>query len=166
MDSVRIHKQIGNGLPRLLTTGRRKDYRAHVFDRIVFLTEPDTLSLRYYFDSWRGSGYLQPEKRLMFAVLQDAVECFQNQKFEQRNKATSQFMDTEEWIFRDDHDWPFSFFNICEAVGMDPDYLRKGLLHWKERVVQNKYLMAKDHQQRICQLARGTSKHPCTSSRL
>jgi len=70
----------------------------------------------------------QPEKRLMLAVLQGAVECFQDYAEQDRL-----FKDAEEWIFEDDHEWPFSFINICEAVDIDPKYLRKGLSHWKKR---------------------------------
>jgi len=38
------------------------------------------------------------------------------------------FKEAEEWNFEDDHEWPFSFINICQAVDMNPKYLRKGLL--------------------------------------
>jgi hypothetical protein len=77
-----------------------------------------------------GTGDLQPEKRLMLAVLQGAVECFQDYAEDDRL-----FKETEEWIFEDDHEWPFSFINICEAVDMDPKYLRKGLLHWRQSAI-------------------------------
>ena len=29
-----------------------------------------------------------------------------------------------------DGDWVFSFENICEALGFNPAYVRKGLLRW------------------------------------
>jgi hypothetical protein len=77
-----------------------------------------------------GTGDLQPEKRLMLAVLQGAVECFQDYAEDDRL-----FKETEEWIFEDDHEWPFSFINICQAVDLNPKYLRKGLLHWRQRAV-------------------------------
>ena len=72
----------------------------------------------------------QPEKRLMLAVLQGAVECFQDYAEQDRL-----FKDAEEWIFEDDHEWPYSFINICEAVDMNPKYLRKGLLHWRQSAI-------------------------------
>jgi hypothetical protein len=77
-----------------------------------------------------GTGDLQPEKRLMLAVLQGAVECFQDYAEDDRL-----FKETEEWFFEDDHDWPFSFINICEAVDMNPKYLRKGLLHRRQSAI-------------------------------
>ena len=77
-----------------------------------------------------GASPTQPEKTLMFAVLLDAVECFQKYAGREANRL---FKDTDKWIFEDDHEWPFSFINICEAVDIDPKYLRKGLSHWKKR---------------------------------
>src|SRR5882672_7600237 len=74
-----------------------------------------------------GTGDLQPEKRLMLAVLQEAVECFK--EYAEHDRL---FKETKEWIFEDDYEWPFSFINICEAVDMDPKYLRKGLWHWRQ----------------------------------
>jgi len=29
-------------------------------------------------------------------------------------------------------DWIFSFVNCCDALGIEPDYLRQGLLRWKQ----------------------------------
>ena len=77
-----------------------------------------------HFDQFHEPSQIQPEKRLMFAVLLDAVECFQKYAGHEANRL---FKDTDEWIFEDDPECPFSFINICEAVGMDPEYLRKGL---------------------------------------
>ena len=78
-----------------------------------------------------GIGELQSEKKLMFAILLDAVECFQDYTEQDRL-----FTDAEEWIFEDDHEWPYSFINISQAVDMNPKYLRKGLLDWRQRGIQ------------------------------
>ncbi len=115
-------------------------YSTRVFDQTVSLSEPDTLSMQRYFDSWSGTGYLQPEKRLMFAVLLDAVECFQKYPFARGNKSSGLLKDAEEWIFEDDHDWPFSFINICDIVEIDPHYLRKGLSRWRQRAIREPIL--------------------------
>jgi hypothetical protein len=90
------------------------------FDSVDSISQLDILTV----DQWNGTPCLQPEKTLMFAVLLDAVECFQKYAGHEANRL---FKDTDEWIFEDDPEWPFSFINICEAVGMDPEYLRKGL---------------------------------------
>ena len=88
-----------------------------------------SLSESAIFDFY-GAANLQPEKRLMFAILLDAVECFQEYAEQDRL-----FKDAEQWIFEDDHEWPYSFINICEAVDMNPKYLRKGLLHGRQSAI-------------------------------
>ena len=32
-----------------------------------------------------------------------------------------------------DYDWPFSFVNVCETLGIDPAALRSALLDWKAK---------------------------------
>ena len=71
-----------------------------------------------------------PEKRLMFAILLDAIECFQKYLGHEDNRI---FKETEKWVFDDNQGGVFLFINVCEALEIDPQYLRKGLLHWRKR---------------------------------
>jgi hypothetical protein len=73
----------------------------------------------------------------MFAVLLDAVECFQKYALLRDEYANRLFRETEIWIFEENRDWPFSFVSICEALAIDPQYLRKGLLRWKQTAMQS-----------------------------
>lgn len=106
-------------------------HNGNVSSAIVDLSEPDILSTQQYLDGSRGGNCFHPEQRLMLAVLLDAVECFQKRPVSRKRKPTSLFLATEAWIFEDDWQWPFSFVNICEGLGVDPAYLRKGLHRWK-----------------------------------
>jgi hypothetical protein len=45
------------------------------------------------------------------------------------------YTDAEQWLLDDDRSYLFSFANICEALGFEPDYLRQGLMRWKETVL-------------------------------
>jgi hypothetical protein len=72
------------------------------------------------------------EERLMLAVLQDAVECFQEYVLAQEVREKKLFQDAQDWILEKNTEWPFSFENICEALQLNPDYIRRGLLVWKE----------------------------------
>ena len=47
-------------------------------EKIASLFEPDTLLSAQYFDSLRRKAILEPEKRLVLAVLEDAINCFQD----------------------------------------------------------------------------------------
>src|SRR6266481_8851900 len=74
----------------------------------------------------------EAEERLMLAVLINAVQCFQTYVLAQNHWDEKLFREAEDWIFKKHSHWLFSFENICETFGLDPDYLRRGLLHWKE----------------------------------
>jgi len=107
-------------------------------DRIASLFQPDTLLSEQYLETYRRKTHLEPEKRLMLAVLEDAVSCFQKYVTAQRRKEKALFQEVEEWFTEQDNDCFFSFENICESLGLAPDYLRKGLVQWKEGQVRPK----------------------------
>jgi hypothetical protein len=69
----------------------------------------------------------------MIAVLEDAIECFQKCVTAKDNRSRQLGVEAEEWFLADDHDWLFSFVNVCENLEIDPEFLRRGLLLWKER---------------------------------
>jgi hypothetical protein len=72
------------------------------------------------------------EERLMLAVLQDAVDCFQQYAFSECPREKQLFNEAERWVLERNSDWLFSFENICETLQLDPGYIRRGLRLWKE----------------------------------
>jgi hypothetical protein len=102
-------------------------------DKTTALFRPDTLLQHEYFEIFRRKTHLQPEKRLMFAVLEDAIACFQKYISARDVKGKGIFHDAESWILDENSDWLFSFAHICEVLGIDPNYLRQGLMRWKQK---------------------------------
>lgn len=82
-------------------------------------------------DADRKRARRSPEKRLMLAILQDAVDEYMKNALSQGRRRKRLFKETEEWIWSPDRSWLFSFENICEAFDLDPDNLRQGLERWK-----------------------------------
>lgn len=72
----------------------------------------------------------------MLAVLEDAVLCFQDNLTAVTPRKQSLFRDAEEWILDDSESYLFSFENICEGLALDPNYVRRGLMRWKEMVLR------------------------------
>ncbi len=103
-----------------------------VEEKVTSLFQPDTLLPTQYFETFRRKAHLEPEKRLMFAVLEDAVACFQKYISARDAKGKTMFHEAEEWILKEDSEWLFSFDNICEVLGFNPQYVRHGLIRWKE----------------------------------
>lgn len=61
-----------------------------------------------------------PEKRLALAVLADAVRVVR--------RGRSDAAEDEAWFASDATDHPFGFVSICQALGLDADHLRAGIL--------------------------------------
>ncbi|HVO95457.1 MAG TPA: hypothetical protein VMT22_21555 [Terriglobales bacterium] len=72
------------------------------------------------------------EKRLMLAMLENVVEDFQKYVLATDKKGKDLFNAAEEWIMETDSPSFFSFECICAHLELDPDYMRKGLMRWKE----------------------------------
>ncbi len=88
----------------------------------------------------------QPEAALMCAILAEAVGSFQEQfVFTATRRAKRLGGEAEEWLFRDDFDWVFSFQSICAALDLCPQYIRQGLTCWQERGPQLRKHPANDY---------------------
>jgi hypothetical protein len=104
-----------------------------VSNKVFSLFEPDALLPIQYFETLRRRTPLEPEKRLMWAVLEDAIETYQNHFLCRQGKPNGDVDELEDWILDSDTRWLFSFHNICETLEINPQYLRRGLLTWKEK---------------------------------
>jgi hypothetical protein len=83
---------------------------------------PEILLPEQYFDRCAARANETPEKRLMFAILLDAV--LQLHSGDTKNAA-----EAERWIRdRENVDEPFSFWNICEVLEIEPSYFARGLI--------------------------------------
>ncbi|HEY3304550.1 MAG TPA: hypothetical protein VGL70_13550 [Candidatus Binatia bacterium] len=102
-------------------------------EKVFGLFGPDALLPVQYFDLLRRKTPIEPEIRLMWAVLEDAVECYRRHVGDAKGKPNGEFEEVDSWIFDPDGDWLFSFENICATLGIDAEYLRSGLLGLKNK---------------------------------
>ena len=81
---------------------------------------------------------LEPENRLKFAILKDAILCLRKQSPDNwygigLNKSNLELLKEREakkaraWIKLRDYDYPLSFENICTSLKIDSNYLRSKL---------------------------------------
>ncbi len=75
---------------------------------------------------------LTPEKALLAAVIEDALETFTDARYprsnENQNRKTqrlSKYREARRWVFAQDEDGVFSFIQVCEWLGIDPTKLRQ-----------------------------------------
>jgi hypothetical protein len=93
---------------------------------------PDAMLPSQFFGALRGGVPLSGERRLMVAVLEDALHCFQKYVDAEDPKQRQLFQDAEAWITGHNPTWFFSFPNVCDTLDIDPDYVREGLLKWRD----------------------------------
>jgi hypothetical protein len=69
------------------------------------------------------------ERRLMLAVLMDAIRALTiHRPAVPQLRAYRAWSRDRAWLQADDHVRPFSFINICAALGLDPGYIRRRVL--------------------------------------
>lgn len=111
---------------------------------LIPLGDTDALAPYQFSATFKRSQYLDPEKRLLAALLEDAVSSLTFNKPRYSRRQQKDFTEAHAWVNeKADSEWIFSFVNVCEALGMDANYLRKGLNEWarlrhKEILVQGR----------------------------
>lgn len=105
--------------------------RLPVRDSLADILGPDVILPQQFFEGPRGDSDFSPEKALMLAILEDAIRCFQEYFRTTRARPRMLSRQAERWIRTRDWNWPFSFNNVCDALGIDPDCMRDALLRMK-----------------------------------
>jgi len=89
---------------------------------------PDQLS--------RASSALpDSERRLRVAILEDALRYYQHYYGATGSRARVLYEDAADWFASPDRSEPFSFENVCDALALDPHYVRRCLQQWRETVL-------------------------------
>src|SRR5215212_1020032 len=95
----------------------------------VFTSMSGDASLaQQYLSTFRRSEHLEPEKALLAALLEDAVHDYRKYRQTRDPACKERFRAAEWWILDDSNDWIFTFRNVCELLGLDPAYVRRGFV--------------------------------------
>ena len=116
-------------------------------DKPDWLFQPDTVAPYEYFDSFRTKTIWQPKKEFMYAILEDAVGCFQNYLFARDKKGKRLFLNAETWISGEEGKSVLSFDNVCEELDLEPEFLRSGLRRWKQKKLAEVTAAEKDRRE-------------------
>jgi hypothetical protein len=120
-------------MARRLLTHPRMQAQTTVTPQAGLELEPEMMLPSQFFPRLQIDASLQPEKRLMLAVLEEAVGTFQKYAFATTRQGERVFTEAEHWFASDDVEWPFSFRNVCDGLGLESGYIRSGLASWKAR---------------------------------
>src|SRR5262245_23463234 len=98
------------------------------------------------------------EEKLMLAVLADAIDDFKKHAFSKDQRGQRLFQEAEEWFLEKDDDQLFSFEYICATLQLHPDYIRRGLLAWKQSKLKTHSV--EDPREGRRKLGKTRIKHP------
>jgi len=106
------------------------------YDSYSNIFEPEVVLPSQFFgevEAGLGGG----ERKLMAALLSDGVEAYLSQAVaiaEGRREKS----DAREWVETIDKSYVFSFDNVCECLGINPDYLRLGLSRYVQSISEQR----------------------------
>ena len=110
---------------------------------IHLLFEPDTIAPSQFFATLRRQAPTkQGEYRLLVALLEDAINCFQGNAHAADKVKQRLFDEAHGWITGEDGDTVgqaedqapgFSFEYVCGILGFDAAYIRSGLQRRRAR---------------------------------
>lgn len=95
----------------------------HRLQPLLFLPE-QFFAANYSTSMWTG------ERRLMFAVLQDAVACWFRYRHTQTDYGREVFHEIRDWFWDTDQEWLFGFESICSHLDLNAEYFRRKLMRW------------------------------------
>ncbi len=105
-------------------------------DFLARILEPDIFLPSQFYGNGGLSRILEGEKRLMIAILKDAVECLEKYRGARSGMGKVSYQSAIEWVEDSVTDWLYSFTNICDLLGFDPHYLREQLLKRENRYIK------------------------------
>lgn len=110
-----------------MAVGKRE--QSPLVERNIFRSDFDETAGFYLLDS---NPRWKPEHFLLYAVLADAISCFQKYYGRRGGPGLTLYRESRDWFFSDDVGWPFSFLNTCEFLNLDPSVIKKMLKEWQE----------------------------------
>ncbi len=100
----------------------------------------------------------EPERRLFFAVLTDAIVRVRQLATGRRKHARYELLEAVRWFRSNDVTWPCSFINVCLALDIAHEPLRRTVLMWlhgtsaaadERRVTRRGLLVTKKRRPRV-----------------
>jgi hypothetical protein len=98
--------------------------------------EPESILPSQFVEGRNKNEALEPIKRLMLAVLTDAVRCYQVAPMRKRSRADGHFERPRSGCSERSRMVRFSFENVCCTLDIAADYLRDALHKWQARRVR------------------------------
>jgi hypothetical protein len=102
-----------------------------------------------FYDLIRRSAFLDGERRLVFAVLEDAVRTYLRLHDSRRRADRVEFAEVARWFEARTGTVPFSFEYVCEVLEINPAPLRRQMSTLRADVLPMKQLRSVGRRHRV-----------------
>lgn len=89
---------------------------------------------QFFVPAWESAAAWTGERRLLCAVLQEAVHTFLKYRDARTERGQRLFREVQAWFWSEQGDWLYAFESICLHLHLDPDYIRRGLQWWQRPI--------------------------------
>jgi hypothetical protein len=89
---------------------------------------PDSALPTQFDDIWHKTRAITSERALALAVMWEAVLDLAKFRFATRRRQQRLYWEAYQWVTTNDRSWPYSFVNLCEALGLTVEPVRHQLL--------------------------------------
>jgi len=94
------------------------------------IVQPQVILPAQFSGGRRQAAPSEPLRRLMAAILEDAVRCFQKNINARHLSQRREFYEAAQWFFGSEAAGPFAFNNVCHILDLDPRHIRHTLRDW------------------------------------
>jgi len=91
---------------------------------------PETIVPAQFHAGHRIDASSMPEKRLMLAVLEDALATLRKYAGSRSLYGQRLYREAQRWFASNEASWPFAFVSVCDVLGIDPSRFRSGVARW------------------------------------
>lgn len=129
----------------------QRDVRGYDYDH-----RPQLIRRGHFRGKKCRDAQIKPLRRLMAAILSEAVNRFQRNLFQTSLSGRCEFVEAEFWLFKDDSEALFSFNNVSDVLSLDPRHIRRQLSVAGGPVSSSEFDGSHCQEplgQRLCQLA-------------
>jgi hypothetical protein len=84
-----------------------------------------------FYGARRGSAAVEPVKRLMTAIIVDAIRRYQTNIATVTLRKRRECREAQDGLFKDCNDGPCSFDTVCYVLNTNPDLLRQRLIEFQ-----------------------------------
>jgi hypothetical protein len=89
---------------------------------------PDAALPSQFDEIWHKTRAISPERALALAVMWEAVLDLDKYRFAVRRRQQRLYWEAYQWVTSNDRSWPFAFVNLCDALSLTVEPVRKQLL--------------------------------------